>query len=53
MTSNNEYVTVKIPAELAKEIDQLIGKHGFTSRGEVAKEAIRKLLQTYNQKKET
>jgi len=49
MTENNVYVTVKIPKDLAKEVDKLVGKHGFTSRGEIAKEAIRKLLQMYKE----
>ena len=37
---SNGYVTLKIPQQLADEIDALIGKHGFTSRAEIAKEAI-------------
>jgi len=45
----NDYVTLKIPKKLANEIDKLVGKHGFTSRAEVAKEAIRKLLQNYQE----
>jgi Arc/MetJ-type ribon-helix-helix transcriptional regulator len=45
----NEYTTLKLPTELVDEVDQLVGKHGFTSRAEVAKEAIRKLLQQYKE----
>lgn len=41
------HVTVKIPKDLVKEMDKLLGKHGFRSRGEIAKEAIRKLLANY------
>lgn len=41
------HVTVKIPKELIAEMDKLKGKHGFRSRGEIAKEAIRKLLKEY------
>jgi len=44
---SNGYVTLKIPQQLADEIDALIGKHGFTSRAEIAKEAIRRLLEQY------
>jgi len=44
---SKDYVTLKIPKELAIEIDDLVGKHGFTSRAEIAKEAIRRLLQQY------
>jgi len=43
------WVTVKIPKSLADEADALVGKHGFTSRAEVAKEALRKLLQQYKE----
>jgi len=35
------HVTIKIPKELVEEMDKLLGKHGFRSRGEIAKEAIR------------
>jgi len=45
MTQN--HVTIKIPKELVDEIDKIIGTHGFRSRGEFAKEAIRKLLDHY------
>jgi metal-responsive CopG/Arc/MetJ family transcriptional regulator len=49
------YVTVKIPKELIMEMDRLIGSHGFRSRAEIAKAAIRQLLRNYvkeNEKKE-
>lgn len=41
------HVTVKIPIELIEEIDTIIGKFGFRSRGEFVKEAVRKLLDHY------
>lgn len=41
------HVTVKIPKELIMDMDRLIGSHGFRSRGEIAKEAIRQLLNSY------
>lgn len=43
----SDHVTVKIPQELVAEMDKLIGKYGFRSRGEIAKEAIRELLAEY------
>ena len=43
----SDYVTIKLPAELVKEIDSLIGRFGFTSRGEIVKEAVRRLLDHY------
>ena len=47
MTESNEYVVVKIPKNLADDVDALIGKFGFTSRAEITKQALRKLLQEY------
>jgi len=47
MMKNNEYATVKIPRSLIKVVDKLIGKHGFTSRAEITKQAVRELLQEY------
>lgn len=48
---SNEYVTIRLPKELMDEIDNLMrnGKLGFKSRAEVAKEAIRRLLQEYKE----
>jgi len=40
----NEYVVIKIPKSLVDEMDALVGKFGFTSRAEITKEAIRRLL---------
>jgi len=42
-----EYTILKIPVELAEEINDIIGKHGYRSRAEFAKEAIRTLLREY------
>lgn len=44
---DNRYVTIKLPNEIVKEVDKLIGKHGFRSRGEIVKEAVRRLLDHY------
>lgn len=41
------HITVKIPRELIEKMDRLKGKEGFRSRGEIAKVALRKLLDTY------
>jgi len=49
---SNEYVTIKLPKDLISEMDKLLGKYGFTSRAEIAKEAIRKLLKEYKQEEE-
>ena len=47
-----DHVTVKLPKELVEEMDRLIGKHGFRSRGEITKEAVRDFLRKYaNNKK--
>lgn len=40
--SNKSHVTLKIPRDLAAEMDKLIGKHGYRSRNEIAKDAIRR-----------
>ena len=47
-----KYTGVKIPRNLAEEVDRLIGKHGFTSRAEIVKEALRRILLTYHGLKE-
>jgi len=43
----SDYVTIKLPSELVEEIDSLIGKYGFKSRGEIVKEAVRRFLDHY------
>ena len=45
--SKSPHVTVKIPVDLTNEIDNVIGQHGFKSRGEFVKQAIRALLEHY------
>jgi len=39
------YCTIRLPKSLIDEVDELVGKHGFTSRAEIVKEAIRRFLQ--------
>ena len=46
MTQEPAYKTVKIPTYYAKQVDTLIGKHGFTSRAEVVKHILRIFFQT-------
>lgn len=43
----DKYDTIRIPQELAAEMDKLIGDYGFRSRAEIAKEAIRRYLRLY------
>lgn len=47
VTTSEGHVTVKIPRELIGEMDKLKGKHGFRSRGEITKEALRQFLTKY------
>ncbi|NLB77215.1 MAG: ribbon-helix-helix protein, CopG family [Crenarchaeota archaeon] len=35
----------RLPESIAQEMDKLIGTHGFTSRAEIAKQAIREYLE--------
>ena len=50
MTNNNnngDYVTIKIPKELADQIDQIIqsGKLGYRSRAELVTESTRRRIE--------
>ncbi len=45
----DNYATVRLPQDFAKEMDKLIGKRGFTSRAEIVKEAVRELLSKYEE----
>jgi len=45
----SNHVTIKIPKELIEKIDRLVGKEGFRSRGEIAKVALRNLLDSYKE----
>ncbi len=44
---DGNYTTIKLPNDLVIEMDQLIGKHGFKSRAEIIKDALRELLTRY------
>ena len=45
-----DYVTVRIPIELAHEIDEILesGTHGYRSRAEIVNEAVRLRLESLN-----
>jgi hypothetical protein len=43
--TSNQYVNVRLPAELIRIIDEkIVGKFGYRSRAEFIKEAVRKEL---------
>lgn len=48
--SDSSHVTIKLPKDLVVEMDKLKGQHGFRSRGEIAKEAVRRLINYYEEK---
>lgn len=39
--------TIKISDELAQQVDQLVGFHGFTSRTDFVRKAIQKQVKEY------
>jgi Arc/MetJ-type ribon-helix-helix transcriptional regulator len=44
----NEYVTIKLPCNLVNEtLDPLVGTHGYSSRADVLKDALRRLSEKY------
>ncbi len=49
--AEDDYTTVRLPNDLVKEMDVLIGVKGFKSRGEIVKEAIRDLMSKYQVEK--
>ena len=44
MSLREEYVAIKLPKDLIQEMDRLVGTHGYRSRAEIAKDAIRRLI---------
>jgi metal-responsive CopG/Arc/MetJ family transcriptional regulator len=42
----NEYITVKIPVELAERLDEIAKDLGYRSRAEIVNDAIRRFLVT-------
>lgn len=43
----SDYAVYKIPRELDEEVTKIVGKHGYRSKTEFAKDAIRRLLLEY------
>jgi len=43
----SDYAFYQIPKELDEEVTKLVGKHGYRSKTEFAKDAIRRLLLEY------
>ena len=42
------YVTIKLPCDIVKEIlDPLVGTHGYSSRADVIKDALRRFAEKY------
>lgn len=42
-----KYTLLKLPKDLVDEVDKIVGKHGYRSRTEFVKDAIRSLLREY------
>ncbi|MGB9671934.1 MAG: ribbon-helix-helix domain-containing protein [Candidatus Norongarragalinales archaeon] len=49
----SDYAVYKIPRELDEEITKIVGKHGYRSKTEFAKDAIRRLLLEYRMAEES
>lgn len=43
------YTIIKLPMDLADEIDRLMYKFGYRTRSEFVKDAVRRLLRVYEQ----
>jgi metal-responsive CopG/Arc/MetJ family transcriptional regulator len=43
----SDYAVYKIPKDLDEEVTKIVGKHGYRSKTEFAKDAIRRLLLEY------
>ena len=45
---NKDYVTIKLPCNIVTEtLDPLVGTHGYSSRADVLKDALRRLSEKY------
>ncbi|MEM3361436.1 MAG: ribbon-helix-helix domain-containing protein [Candidatus Bathyarchaeia archaeon] len=44
---DSDYAVYKIPKDLDEEVTKVVGKHGYRSKTEFAKDAIRRLLLEY------
>ena len=48
MPKKTEYTTIKLPTNLVEEaLDPLVGAHGYSSRTDVIKDALRRLSEKY------
>jgi metal-responsive CopG/Arc/MetJ family transcriptional regulator len=48
MSKAQKYVTIKLPKDLVDEaLDPLVGTHGYSSRTDVIKDALRRLAEKY------
>ncbi len=48
MPKKPEYTTIKMPTNLVEEaLDPLVGTHGYSSRTDVIKDALRRLSEKY------
>ena len=52
MPDNDPYVIVKLPKELIDEVDKIVGSHGYKTRPEVIKDAVRAMLREYKRYEE-
>ena len=43
---------VKLPKELIEEVDKIVGSHGYRTRPEVIKDAVRAMLREYKRYEE-
>jgi len=43
----SDYVVYKLPKDLDEEIQKIVGKHGYRSKTEFVKDAVRRLLLEY------
>ena len=51
--TETDYAVYKIPRELDEEVVKVVGKHGYRSKTEFAKDAIRRLLLEYGVSEES
>jgi Arc/MetJ-type ribon-helix-helix transcriptional regulator len=49
----SDYAVYKIPRELDVEVTKIVGQHGYRSKTEFAKDAIRRLLLEYGVSEES
>ena len=46
--SGRDYTTVNIPLDVAHQIDAVLATHGYSSRSEFVRDAVRRLLKHLN-----